>query len=120
MSSEDEEFPDDIVFPPNLLPGMEELLEAFWELSTDRQLGLAVGPIPFSSIVLWLDRHGYDHDAGDELRACFREMDAAYLAARSGKPAPVPPDKAGAAAPMPKGKGRKLSMKLFDALWGVE
>src|SRR5690554_1936865 len=63
--------------PPELLPGLSEWLDDFFELSTDRQIGMVAGPIPKASI----DRHveGWSHDEADMFRACMRAMDSVYL-----------------------------------------
>lgn len=67
--------PDDL-WPPTLLPGAEEWLDAFLEMSCDRQLGMAAGPIPSASI----DRWPISDDERPAFRACIRAMDKAYLA----------------------------------------
>lgn len=63
--------PDHLI-GPDVLPGYEEWFTAFYELSTDRQIGMAVGPIPAASI----DRHG----GGALFRRVIRAMDRVYLA----------------------------------------
>jgi hypothetical protein len=95
-------------YPPDLLPGLDDILDAFWELSTDRQIGMAVGPLPSESIDRWLEKQGYGPDEQDELRFYFREMDDAFRG--QGKP----PTQV-TVAPQAE---QKLSFKLFDALWG--
>lgn len=66
------------LWPPELLPGASEWLERFWELSTDRQLGMSVGPIPAASI----DRATADmvDTEAYQFRVCMRAMDSAFLA----------------------------------------
>jgi|TARA_R100000479_G_scaffold176487_1_gene131347 hypothetical protein len=51
--------------------------EDFFDLSTDRQLGMVAGPIPKASI----DAHvaGWPYDEADMFRAVIRAMDDAYL-----------------------------------------
>lgn len=58
------------------MPGAEIWLAAFWELSTDRQIGMAEGPIPAAAI----DRHtrGWPDDEAETFRVCIRMMDQAY------------------------------------------
>lgn len=67
-----------------MLPGAEEWLSAFWELSTDRQVGFATGPIPSASI----DRRtaGMDADEAAMFRYCIREMDKAFMKAIRDEP----------------------------------
>jgi hypothetical protein len=43
---------------PNLLPGLDFYLNAYLDLRHDRAVGLAYGPIPWSSIVRWAELHG--------------------------------------------------------------
>ena len=63
---------------PSLLPGYEGWFDAFYELSTDRQLGMAIGPIPAASI----DRQ----NEGPLFRRVIRAMDGVYLAHVRGVP----------------------------------
>ena len=68
-----------------LLPGLEVWLEAFWLMSTERQLGMSHGPIPVSCIESWADRIG----AGREMfREVITEMDQTYLRHVSGESQP--------------------------------
>lgn len=91
------------LWPPDVAPGGEALLSAFWELSTDRQVGMSVGPLPAASIARWLAETGVtDPDDATDAVECFRAMDAVYL----GKPLPVE-----------KPKGRPFSLDLFDAMF---
>lgn len=64
------------------------------DLGTDRQLGMAVGPIPWSSIDRWGRRHGcVDPDEFDDLVAIIRAVDSVYLdeaEKRAKKPAKKP------------------------------
>lgn len=73
--------------PPELLDGFGGWYEDFWELSTDRQLGNCLGPIPAASI----DRHvaGWNYVDADMFRSIIRAMDGAYLE-WSGKPSAEP------------------------------
>lgn len=75
--------PDDL-WPPVLLPGADEWLAIFWELSTDRQIGFTTGPIPAASI----DRRaaGMGGEEAAMFRTCIRAMDAAYMKAAMGEP----------------------------------
>lgn len=67
----------DNLFPPPVMSGWEPWLAAFWELGTDRQLGMATGPIPAASI----DRHtaGWPRDDAAMFRRVMRALDGAYL-----------------------------------------
>lgn len=91
---------------PEVLPGGAALLAAFWELSTDRHIGMSAGPIPASAIARWAQRHGYGIDDEIELRFYIRAMDRVFcsnLRHRSSAPEPE--------------IGRPLTPRLFDALF---
>lgn len=62
----------------DLMPGAEEWLGAFMDLSTDRQFGMGVGPLPAASIDRWIDRAGLGDDEAASFRGCMRAMDRAY------------------------------------------
>lgn len=65
---------------------------AWWELHTDRPIGMGVGPIPFSAIDRYADRYGVESDAFEALRQLIRAMEGAYFAWRK-KREPKPPPK---------------------------
>lgn len=74
--------PDDM-WPPALLPGAQEWLAAFHELSTERQIGMGVGPIPGSAIRGW----PVAEDERELFHRCIRAMDGEYLShARADQP----------------------------------
>lgn len=52
---------------------------AFMELSTERQIGMDVGPIPRSEIQAYADRHGL----GDLFVRQIRSIDTAYMTSRA-------------------------------------
>lgn len=64
---------------PELMAGLEFVMRAFYDLSTDRQIGMAPGPIPFSSIA----RYGelFEMATGElmEFKYMIVRMDDAYL-----------------------------------------
>jgi hypothetical protein len=66
---------------PEIEPQLMPLWNAFWELSTERQIGMAIGPIPVSKIRQYLreemeiDGADYDH-----AKAIIRRADNAYCA----------------------------------------
>lgn|SRR5690606_30045857 len=43
---------------PELLPGLDFYFTAYRELRYDRPVGMAMGPIPWSSIIKWGELHG--------------------------------------------------------------
>lgn len=54
-------------------------LEQFWDLSTERQVGMAVGPIPLSRAYEAAARLGLDEDNTATLVRAVRELDREYL-----------------------------------------
>lgn len=67
----------DALEPPELMDGFGGWLEDFGRLSTERQIGMAVGPIPASAI----ERHvaGWSYEDAEVFEFCIREMDGAYM-----------------------------------------
>ena len=64
------------LYPPVLIPGASDYLEAFWELNTDRPVGATVGAIPFTAIDCYARRHGYaDPDEFGLFLRLVRAMD---------------------------------------------
>lgn len=69
---------------PKLPVGLLMYLEAFYELDTERKHDMSLTRIPWSKIMLYADRYGYDED---EMLFFIRKMDDALLeqlAARGG------------------------------------
>lgn len=52
---------------------------AFGALSTDRQLGMDRGPIPWRSIHFYAERYGVSGEDFEQLSSLIRAMDQAYL-----------------------------------------
>jgi len=88
--------------PPELLPGLDEWAEAFYELSSDRQLTDHIrGQIPAGSIA----RHtsGWGADEAELFRFCIRAADAAFLDAMA------PPKDGETKGGLPEAPGTKSS-----------
>lgn len=51
--------------------------EDFWRLSTERQIGFGIGPIPASAI----EKHvaGWSYEDAEIFEFCMRQMDGLYL-----------------------------------------
>ncbi len=65
---------------PDLLPGADGLLTAFWALSSDRPVGMSAGAIPFTAIDAYARRMGVDDpDEFALLLAAIRAMDGVWL-----------------------------------------
>lgn len=71
--------PDFIKNEPELMPGLEMFLQAFWDLSTCRQMGMGLGPIPWTSIENYATISGGDEEFTQDLHYHIRRLDQAYL-----------------------------------------
>lgn len=77
-----QEIPADLV-PPELHDIEWQLWSAFWELSTERQVGFSPGPIPGSAIRQYAaTEQGADRSS---FAAIIRAMDDVYLSHKSGE-----------------------------------
>ena len=54
-------------------------MDAFRDLGTCRQLGMATGPIPWLAVMEYGDRHELTRDNTQALAVIIRAMDARYL-----------------------------------------
>ena len=72
--------PDVIANAPQLLPGLEGYFEAFTELSTCRQSGMSMGPIPWSAVNEYAKRYNYSGEGFDYLVRMVRALDDTFLA----------------------------------------
>lgn len=68
--------------PPELADGFGGWYEDFWELSTERSIGMAIGPIPAHAIDV--ASAGMTYDDADMFRACMRAMDDVYMTKANG------------------------------------
>lgn len=75
--------------PPEITDGFQGWYEDFWRISSERQIGFGVGPIPASAIA----RHteGWLMEDAIMFDYCIRRMDDIYLqnANRSGEDKPA-------------------------------
>jgi len=71
--------PDWYMERPELERGHEFFLEAFWQLSTCRQVGLGVGPIPWTACYQYGLAHNLDCDMLVVFPRIMMRMDEAYL-----------------------------------------
>lgn len=83
--------PQVIIDAPDLQPGLELYFEAFWALSSCRQIGMSAGPIG------WVDCNTYatvlhlDEEQADDLWFFISAMDAVFLKHLADKRAPAKP-----------------------------
>lgn len=75
-----QDVPEGIANAPSLEPGLSLYWWAFWELSTDREGGFGVLPIPWSSIKDFAEAYDLDLPTTETLFHHVRGMDRAYRA----------------------------------------
>ena len=71
--------PQSIQNAPELWFGLELYLNAFFDLNTERSSGMGVGPIPWSAIDRYAERHGFDDEQRTDLQYHIRALDATYI-----------------------------------------
>jgi hypothetical protein len=64
---------------PEIFPYNQFYWEAFWDLSTERQIGMAAGPIPRSAIIAYAQEYDIVGDDFDLFYRMLRTMDGHYL-----------------------------------------
>lgn len=75
--------PDWYLAKPEIDPAEHLYLDAFWRLSTGRAMSDQVlGPIPWSDIMYFADREGFDPQMTDLFERTIMEMDNGYLLTR--------------------------------------
>lgn len=71
--------PDALKNPPELMEGLEFFLNAFYELTTCRSMGMGLGPIPWTSIANYASMWCESEDFAKDLHFHIRALDARYL-----------------------------------------
>ena len=71
--------PSRIANPPELLPGLDVYLKAFFDLDSERQIGETLQQIPWSKIQEYADRYGFDDEGRDDLLFFVRKQDTFHL-----------------------------------------
>ena len=80
MAEEDGVHPKALLERPELPDHLQFVWSAWWELHTDRPMGMAVGPIPFTAIDRYASRFGVDDaDHFEAFREAVRGIDGTYL-----------------------------------------
>lgn len=98
--------------PPAPVDGVNSLIAAFWRLNKSREIGMAVGPIPFEAVDRYGARYGYFGRKFDELLDAIELMDAVYLEK-------VAPKNTGETTePTTPPPQQKLTPKLFRSMFG--
>lgn len=71
--------PDKIREAPELLPGLELYYRAFFRLSTCRQIGMGLGPVPWTAVQEYARVLELEPDQAEALRYHIERMDNAFL-----------------------------------------
>lgn len=71
--------PDRINNAPTLTLGLEFYYAAFNELSTCREVGLGMGPIPWTEVRSYADSYGLPEEEAEDLHVLMAIMDEAFL-----------------------------------------
>jgi hypothetical protein len=95
--------PQALMNAPELQEGLEFYYLAFMDLTTERSIGFAEGPIPWSRIEQWADAHDVYDELREDLHYHIRTLDLAYLEYRAKKSTVESPAQG---STQPKGKGR--------------
>lgn len=75
--------PAAILNAPALELGLELYYAGFMDLTTDRSIGYGEGPIPWSSVERYCDRHDIDDEQREDFHYHVRRLDNAYLEHRA-------------------------------------
>lgn len=78
--------PEGFVNQPMIEPQNVFLWDAFWELSSERQIGMGLGQIPYRALRSFAGDHGIAGDQFDRFRSVIRQLDGEYLARQTPKP----------------------------------
>lgn len=73
------ELPDRIVNAPELDEAFEFYVDAFWELSTERQFGMGIGPIPITAMQAYARHYEMDDEEEFDFVYFIKAMDATYI-----------------------------------------
>jgi len=71
--------PKSIENAPELWPGLELYLTAWYDLDTTRSIGFGVGPIPWNAVESYCTAHNMDESQRARMHRMIREMDKVYL-----------------------------------------
>lgn len=71
--------PDKIKNAPEVLPGLEFYYVAFCRLSTERQIGMAEGPIPYYAARRFADEYGLDEADFERMWYLVSRLDQEYI-----------------------------------------
>lgn len=72
--------PERIKNAPSLRIGLSLYYEAFFELDSERSIGMMLGSIPRSKIIDYADRYEFGYELTEDFVYLIRAMDNAHLA----------------------------------------
>lgn len=71
--------PKSIENAPELWPGLDLYLQAWYELDTTRGIGMGVGPIPWNAVDGYCTSLDLSQEQRDKMHRFIRAMDRVYL-----------------------------------------
>jgi hypothetical protein len=71
--------PQRIQNAPTLRKGLELYFNAFFELDSERQNGMSIGRIPFTSMLRYASFYGFDFEQTELLLFYVQQMDNAHI-----------------------------------------
>ncbi|QDP56587.1 MAG: hypothetical protein GOVbin2380_22 [Prokaryotic dsDNA virus sp.] len=74
-----EQMPERIANAPELKPGLQLYLQAFFDLDAERTHALSLTPIPWTSIKAYAEFYALDLEQTEDLLFLIRRMDNAHL-----------------------------------------
>lgn len=83
--------PERIKNAPELTPGLELFYNGFIECGTCRQIGMAVGPIPYTDLVAYCAGHEIEGEQREDFLWLAQRLDQKYMdwSLKRGKPSGV-------------------------------
>ena len=77
---DESQIPDSLLDEPELFPGLKLYYDAFWELCSDRPMGMSgYGPIPYSSIRRYCVEWDMNDELSSNMKRLIRRMDGEFL-----------------------------------------
>jgi hypothetical protein len=71
--------PEKVADKPEIIAGLDLYWKAFTDLMSDRDVGMAEGPIPWSAMSEWATRRRIFGDDFERFVYILRELDSAYM-----------------------------------------
>ena len=74
-----EKLPDRIANKPDLKPGLQLYLQAFFDLDAERTHALSLTPIPWTAIKAYVEFYAFDLEQAEDAFILIRKVDNAHL-----------------------------------------